>query len=210
MLSAVRSLGWACQFLSVAPPIVFIDEEATREMAAVFAHEHTTVIGKAALRGRSLGELAFIAGHHLALRLPEHELVAHLRTVDELSACFLAALHIVLGSTPATGEAAKAVKSLAKMYGSQQTPEEREELEAAVQSFSDAGGRVNLHRWIESVETCAARAGLLLCGDLETATTILRADEHRLIDAEKIIDDLLAFAVSDAHISLRTSLGVAL
>ena len=209
-VSAVRSLNWACQFLSVRAPAVFVDEKSERALVAPFAREQTTVIGKSALSGRSTTELAFWAGQHIALRLPEHELVAHLRSVDELSACFLAAVHIVLGNSPATGDAAKAVKSLAKLYGTHQTTEERDELEAAVEGFKGAGGRVNLHRWVESVEMCAARAGLLLCSDLSTAAALVEDDDRGLIDAKLVVDDLASFVVSDAHIALRQALGVAI
>lgn len=209
-ISAVRSLGWACQFLAVPAPAVYIDENTPAPMGAVFAREQTTVIGKGALRGRTLGELAFVAGHHVALRLPEHELVAHLDT-EELTVCFLAALKIVLGTSPAAGAIATAVDAVAKTYRSQLLPEERDALIDAVDDFEAAGGRVNLRSWIGSVERCAARAGLLVCGDLETAARIIKADDgQRLVGAREILDDLASFTVSESHLRLREALGVTL
>jgi hypothetical protein len=207
-LSAVRSLAWGSQFLGVDLPAIYLDEERSQPFAAPFAKHQTTVIGKGALQGRSVGELAFLVGRHLALRIPEHELVVHLGSIDELSVCFHAAVKLVLGTTMATGPLAQVVDALAGALGSQQSDEERAALEVAVKQFAEGEARVNLNHWVSGVERCVTRAGLLLCGDLPTAVAVIRAEgDTAFATVDARIDDLCSFAVSGSHVKLRQELG---
>ncbi len=207
-VSAVRSINWAWTYLGGPELELYVMDQYEGAFIAPFAKRQSTIIGKDALRGRTLRELAFLAGRHVAMRFPEHELVAHLRTADELTVCFLAAVKIVLGGTPVRGEQGKVVDALAELLVQQQTPEEREALEKAVRRFDAAGGRVGLKRWIKSVELCAHRAGFVLCGDLETAVSIIRSEgSTAFVDVDTRLDDLFAFAVSQRCAQLRKALG---
>jgi tetratricopeptide (TPR) repeat protein len=209
-ISVVRSIGWASHFLGLPTPAIHVNEEAAGTLVAPFAKHQSVVAGRLALRGRSLGELAFLVGRHLALRLPEHELVVHLRSVDELTACFLAALELVLhGAAPGVGgQIGAAAKVLAGLLDKQQTEQERANLGEAVERFQQAGGRVRIPEWLASVERCATRTGLLLCGDLATAAALIRDEsEPAFLGAADRIDDLCAFAVSEEHMALREALG---
>lgn len=210
-LSVVRSIAWASRFLAVHTPAVFLDDKEPGALIAPFAREQSILIGQGALRGRSLAELAFLVGRHLALRLPEHELVAHLNDRDELTVCFLAALNVVLGDVPA-GELSPAVDALTPILSGQQTPEERDALIEAVDVFSTAGGRADLNRWLASVERCVLRAGLLMCGDLETAVKVLRdeKDQRSFTPLDRRLDELYVFTVSSDYATLRQKLGSSL
>jgi len=212
-LSVVRSIAWASRFLAVHTPAVFLDDGESGTLIAPFAREQAIVIGQGALRGRSLAELAFLVGRHLALRLPEHELVAHLQDREELAVCFLAALKVVLGDV-AAGEQSAAVEALTPILSGQQTPEERDALVDAVDAFSAAGGRADLNAWLGSVERCVLRAGLLMCGDLETVIKVLRleeAEQQRSFTAlDRRLDDLFVFTVSADYAQLRRMMGSSL
>jgi hypothetical protein len=58
---------------------------------------------------------------------------------------------------------------------------------------------------MRGVELTAARAGLLLCGDLVTAAGLVRAETRAVADlsTEERRGDLLAFCASRAHLALR-------
>jgi hypothetical protein len=147
----------------------------------------------------------------VALRLPEHELVAHLRSMEELTACFLAGLSIVLGEVPGRGRSAKTALLLAPSLAKQQTLPEREALTEAVAHFQEQGGRANLNDWVASVEMCAVRAGYLLCGDLQTAVAVMSEEEDvSFTSLEQRIERLCSFAVSGEHLKLRQELGSSL
>jgi tetratricopeptide (TPR) repeat protein len=207
--SVVRSLAWGSQMLGVPLPAVYVNKDAPGALLAPFAKHQTTVVGRDAMQGRSPRELAFLVGRHLALRRPEHELVAHVLSVDELTVCFLAAVKVVLGAAPAPAEHAVAVDALATALAPHFTPGETEALRDAVQRFSRGSGRVHLRQWAAAVEICATRAGLLLSGVLDGAMAVLgREGEGRaLVPLERRLDDLFAFSVSEAFLRLRGLLG---
>jgi golgin subfamily B member 1 len=72
--------------------------------------------------------------------------------------------------------------------------------------FVEEGGRTNLMRWSAAVDKTAARAGMLLCNDLATATALLEQEEGKHGERSK---DLLVFATSDRYFQLRRQLGIA-
>ncbi len=207
-ISVVRSFAWAARFLSLTPPAIYVNDELEGALVAPFAKHQSTVAGRGVLRNRSLGELAFLVGRHLALRLPEHELVAHLRSVDELSTCFLAALKLVLDDAPASGRLDDASTTLAGLLVKLQTSEEQADLETAVAVFEEHGARVNLVDWIANVERCATRAGYVLCRDLEISARMIRDElEPSLVAPEARVADLAGYAVSEKHLHLIKELG---
>jgi tetratricopeptide (TPR) repeat protein len=209
-LSVVRSMVWAAQYLGgIRLPSLYVIDGTDGGIRAQLAREPSAVLGGDVLSGRNLPELAFLAGRHMATRRPEYELVTHIASLDELSTCFLAALKLVLGSAPAPGPLAETVSALANVLAQHQTAEERAELDAAIDAFSQSGGQANLRRWVAGVKICATRAGFALCGDLETAVSLLKSPcVAQLTDVQiaQHADDLCRFAVSGAYLKISTSM----
>jgi hypothetical protein len=90
-------------------------------------------------------------------------------------------------------------------------PVERDSLRLVVQKFIEDGAKADLKRWMQSVDVSGARAGLLLCADLEIAKKIIGAEPQLpgdLPPAEKM-KELLVFSVSDQYLALRKTLGIA-
>ena len=75
-------------------------------------------------------------------------------------------------------------------------------------AFAGANVRPDLPRWAAAVERCATRAGYMLCGSLEVASTLLRAEPRGTLDAETKIVDLIGFTFSEAHGTLREAMGI--
>lgn len=210
-ITAVRALGWAGQYLGIAPPTAYVIEGQGGSFVAPFSHYPAVILGSEVLRGRTMPELAFLAARHITLRLPEHELVAFMRSLDELQTVFLAALEIVLGQKAGTGPVADAAHALAPALAQSQTPEEREALVEAVQTFRASGGRVHLQEWVQSVEHSTLRAGYLLCGSLEVAAKMIAAEgDTGFNTAKDRIEHLCVFTVSAEMARLRDALGIGL
>jgi tetratricopeptide (TPR) repeat protein len=208
--SVVRSIGWASQFLGVEAPAIYLDDKVEAPLSARFARHQAMVVGKTAMRGRSIGELAFLAGRHLALRQAEHELVSHMASIDELSACFLAAVKLALGAAP-SGPLAAIVDALATALASQTSREERAQLDAAVKTLTKKTAQLDLTAWVGAVERCATRAGYVLCGDLALAIKLIDAEgDSAFTTARERIADLCSFTVSGQHMKLRQELGSSL
>jgi hypothetical protein len=81
-----------------------------------------------------------------------------------------------------------------------------------VKGFFDQGAKVNLKRWLQGADATAARAGLVLCGDLEIARKIISAKPQlpgELSPSERM-RDLLVYSVSSKYFALRKALGIAI
>jgi hypothetical protein len=79
-----------------------------------------------------------------------------------------------------------------------------------VHGFLKAGGRGNVKRWAQAAAMTAARAGLLLSGDLEVACRLLRAQRTMPGDlsAGACCTDLVRWFVSEHFFALRAELGI--
>lgn len=208
-VTAVRSLAWGSHFLGVATPAIYLGDDPAVSLLAMPQEEPTTLIGGAALRGRSLSDLAFLVGRHLVYHLEENRLLLFYPSLEDLSVCFMAAIRIVLPDVPVPSAVFEAVKALRPVFETWLGTEELDELKDAVRAFDEAGTRANLAGWAAAVERSATRAGYVLCGDLAVAAKILAEDPRGLVPVDDKIADLLGYAVSGAHHALREELGIA-
>jgi tetratricopeptide (TPR) repeat protein len=209
-LSIVRSFTWASHYLGVAAPVIYLHDDAEMGLASIIAAEPTALAGGLVLRGRTLPELAFLAGRHLAYHVGGHELMLYYPSIEELSTCFLAAVKIALPDLPLPPSAAPAVNELVDQIEPGLDEATRERLTVAVAGFESARVRADIAGWVGAVERCATRAGFLLAGDLEIVAGVLRSDPLGLISADDKIADLVGFMVSEEHHALREELGIAI
>jgi tetratricopeptide (TPR) repeat protein len=207
--SIVRSFKWASHFLGVAAPAIYVHDDPAVNLAAVPAEEPSVFAGGGVLRGKTVPELAFLVGRHLAYYLPPHRLLLFYSSIEDLSALFVAAVTLVLPGVPVPKPLAEATNALRKDLGARLGAEAKAELARAVEAFEAGGTRADLARWVGAVERCATRVGLLLSGDLEVAAAVVRGDGRGVISAEAKVGDMNAFLVSDACHTLRRLLGVA-
>ena len=209
--SVVRSFQWGARVLGVRCPELYALGDVPGEIAAVRAPEASTAVGPSVVSGRSAKDLAFLAGRHLTYYRPEHQVLVYFPTRDELTRLLLAAVSLTKPGAEPTGEGARAVASLAARIDRNIDDAERNDLRRAVWELEVRGGKFSLSAWTRNVELMAARAGLLLSGDLATAMAIV-CNESRAIAAlplEVKRRDLIAFCVSEEHAALRARFAVA-
>jgi golgin subfamily B member 1 len=201
-LSAPRSLAWAAKMLRLPLPQVYVDETSGVAFRALRTGEPTTLIGGPALRGRSLEELSFLTGYHMATSLLAHRPVFLARGVEELSACFLATVREVMPDAPAPESIAASVDLLCAALDAKLDDDARHALDVAFIELDERGGQVDLGAWIEAAERSALAAGLLLSGDLRVARGLL---EHLPagVSSERRFELLLGVALSEAYSDLR-------
>jgi tetratricopeptide (TPR) repeat protein len=209
--SVVRSFGWAARVLGVRHPDLFVMPDVPGEIAAVRAPEPSTAVGPSVVSGRSAKDLAFLAGRHLTYYRPEHQVLVYFPTRDELSRLLQAAVALTKPDVEPTGEGARNVASLAKRLQRQMSDAEFNDLRRAVWELEVRGGKFSLGAWTRNVELMAARAGLLLSGDLATAMAVVSNETRNIaglpLDTKR--RDLIAFCVSEEHAGLRTRFAVA-
>jgi tetratricopeptide (TPR) repeat protein len=211
-VTAVRAFGFAGRLLGVPLPELHILPEVAGGVSAVIADRPTTAIGRAVLSGRSAPELAFLMARHLAYHRPGARLVLFYPSIEELSLIFLAAVQLARPEAAISSRNAEALGRYCLAIGSRLDEGARARLHAAVSEVEASGQRPDLLLWQRRLELTATRAGLLACGDLEAASQLVTHDPAPIGDlsADARLDDLCAFAVSDAYGALRRELGVAI
>ena len=202
--SIVRSFQWAARVLSIDCPNLYLRDDVTTGIAAIHAREPSTGLGPSVLSGPSAKDLAFLAGRHLTYYRPGYQVLLYYPERDELTMLLLAAAQVAMPKVAAQSAdpAAHALRGrLAKHLDS----DGREALERAVRDLDARGGQAALGAWMSSVELTAGRTGMMLCGDLATATALIRSESRSVpnLSAEARRDDLVAFCASRAHASMR-------
>jgi tetratricopeptide (TPR) repeat protein len=208
--SVVRSFQWAARVLGVPCPELYAVEEVPGEIAAVRQHEPTTAVGPSIVQGRSAKDLAFLAGRHLTYYLPEHQVLVYFPTREELTRLLLACVQLTKPGLPAAGEGGRAVAALADRLSGHVTDDERAGIAHAVHRLEVRGGGFSLGAYTRNAELTAGRAGLLLCGDLATATAIVTTESRDIagLGLEAKRRDLVAFCASEEHAALRARFAV--
>jgi hypothetical protein len=209
--SVVRSFQWAARVLGVRCPELFAVPDVPGEIAAVRAPDPSTAVGPSVVSGRSAKDLAFLAGRHLMYYRPEHQVLVYFPTRDELTRLLLAAVALTKPEVAPTGEGARAVASLAARLERNIDDDERNDLRRAVWELEVRGGKFSVSAWTRNVELMAARAGLVLSGDLATAMAVVSNESRAIagLPLEAKRRDLIAFCVSEEHAALRARLAVA-
>ncbi|MBX3220806.1 MAG: hypothetical protein KF795_09820 [Labilithrix sp.] len=208
--SAVRTFVWAARALGVPLPDIYALDAVPSGIAAVPARVPATALGPTALSGRTVQQLAFLAGRHLTYYRPAHYPLVFFPTLAELSSLVLSAVRVVIPgiTVPPSSDESRVPDKL----GERLSDEQKTALEGIVARLDERGGRLDLFAWIRGVELTAARVGLLLAGDLRTASRLMK-DETRTIgelSAETKRGDLLAFSASERYGVLRERMGIAI
>ena len=206
-VTAVRAIAWAAAILGLPTPHVFVERERDAAYLHVPAVPPVTVIGKAALTGRTQLEYAFLVGRHLSFYRNEHYVKTLFSSVPDLEDLFLAALVLGNPGLPIAEDVKRRVTPIANAIQPLLESAQLDTLRGCFLRFVEEGARTNLQRWSLATEKTACRAGFLLSNDLGTALGLLAAEEGGLGELGK---DLLAFATSERYFGLRRQLGIAL
>ena len=209
--SVVRTFVWAARALGITLPDLYLHDDVPNGIAAIPGTQPGIALGPEVRTGMTVQQLAFLAGRHLTYYRPEHYALVLFPTLAELSALVLASVRLVIPgiSVPPPPDGASRVIDALE---SRLPAEKKELLEEVVARLDARGGRLDLLAWIRHVELTAARAGLMLAGDLRVPMRML-ADETRAIgelSSETKRGDLLAFCASDGYGKLRERMGVAI
>jgi predicted small lipoprotein YifL len=204
-VTAVRALAWAAAILGVGIPVVIVDPKCAGSYVHTAALPPMTLVAHSALSGRAQRELAFMAGRHLTMYRVEHYVRTLFPSVADLEDLFLAAVTLGNPTVPLSVDVKHRVGPIAAALEPLLQPAQIDALRGHLLRFVEEGGRTNLQRWGAAVDKTACRAGLLLCGDLNTAAEVLKKEEG---PNGELFRDLIAFATSEAHAKLRAQLGI--
>ena len=206
--SVVRTFRWAARALGIPAPDLYTMPAGPSGIAAVPGPTPAVALGPEVQAGKKVQELAFLAGRHLAYYRAEHYALVFFPTLGELSSLVLSAVAVVV---PGIDLPSKRDRSLVLALETRLTPPQRLELSKVIARLDARGGKLDLLGWIRHVELTAARAGLLLAGDLRVALQVLEEEKRTIgeLTLEEKRGDLLMFTASAEYASLRARIGAA-
>jgi golgin subfamily B member 1 len=207
-----KTFGWAAQVLGIQLPDLYVRNDVPGALVAVPSRPPASVAGQSVLTGYTPQELTFIVGKHLSYYRGEHYIKNLFPTLGELKVVFFSAIKIIQPEFNVPPEMAQAVNMTASEFVKYMQPVEKDSLRLVVQKFIEDGAKADLKRWMQSVDISGARAGLLLCADLEIAKKIIAAEPQLpgdLSPPDKL-KELIVFSVSEQYLALRKALGIAI
>ncbi len=206
-----KTFGWAAQVLGVPTPELYVRNDVPGALVAVPSAPAASVAGQTVLTGFTPQELTFIVGKHLSYYRGEHYIRNLFPTMNELKVLLFSAIKIIMNDFAVPAEMAQAVNTTAAELFKHMQPIQRDGLRLVVQKFIEDGAKVDLKRWMQSIEITACRAGLLLCADLEIAKKIVAAEPQLPVDhtPQEKLKELIVFSVSEQYFTLRKALGIA-
>ncbi len=210
-ITFAKTFGWVGQVLGVRTPDLYVRKDLSFAVMAAPAEPVASVAGNRVLSGLTHSELRFVCGDHLADFTEDTFVRLFYKSREELQLLFLAGVNLVQPSLGLPPESAASIKTTALALTKFLQPSDLEALRTAVRKFDEAGGKVNLKRWIRGASMTAARAGLLVCGDLAAAVQVVRSARPRPGEptAEEKMLELIMFSVGEEYGQLRKTLGIA-
>jgi tetratricopeptide (TPR) repeat protein len=207
-----RTFGWAAQVLGISCPALYVRSDIPGALVPVANEPPSSLAGQTVLSGFTPQELTFIVGKHLAMYRGEHYIKTLFPTVTELTVLMFAGIKLVAPETPVPADIEKQIMATAQTLRGFMQPMQLEGLRMVVKKFLAEGAKANIKRWVQTVEITSARAGLLLCGDLEIAKKILAAEPQQPGDLspQEKLKELILFSISDQYFALRQTLGIAI
>jgi hypothetical protein len=204
-VSAARTMHWAARVLGVECPDVYAGaEDGDEPVIPIPSARPSIFLAPRTLSGTSAKQLAFLAGRSLTWYRPEYHCMLYYPNIEELRELIAATLEIAgvdgVSIDPST-DTTEMQRALARHLGA----DARAAIGDAAARLGVRGEENALERWMRSAELTAARAGLLLCGELKTAMAgaQLRSSASGRPSAERVASDLVAFCASRAHAALR-------
>jgi hypothetical protein len=86
---------------------------------------------------------------------------------------------------------------------------EREKLASLVSKLLQAGGALDLKKWVAAIDLTADRAGFLLAHDLSCAAEVMRATEDGAsVPVKERMKEIVLFSVSEEYFALRDKLQI--
>jgi tetratricopeptide (TPR) repeat protein len=205
-----QTLFYVGGVLGMPPPLVFQNPNDPGSLGMVHARTPAIVLGRAAFEGQPATQsLAFIAGRHMAYFRPGFYVRHLVPTGTGLKAWLFAAIKLCVPQFPVSadlqGQVSEAMTAMAQDF---QGPE-KDKLASVVSKLLQAGGALDLKKWVASIDLTADRVGFLLAHDLQMSTEVIRAtEEASSVPVKERMKDIVLFSVSEEYFALREQLTI--
>jgi hypothetical protein len=214
--SLSQLVSYACAVLSVARPALYVEPKRTGlDLLNIVEHGllvPAMVVGGDFLQPRAERELAFLLGRRLAMLRFEHMVLwpQVVSSAAELRALAFAVAKFFQPAFEPPGEAG-AVKAMLQVLQKTLPLHAHEPLMQVLPALMNDPAALDAAPWATGAQLTANRAGLVVCGDLLTATRLVGEDPGgKGLGTEEAVADLIRWSVSPEHLAIREQLGLAI
>jgi tetratricopeptide (TPR) repeat protein len=206
----VQTLYYAQGVLGFPAPPVFENPNDPAGLGFVHAHTPAIVLGRAAFESvvpnQSLG---FVAGRHLTYFRPGFYVRHLVPTGTGLKGWLFAAIKLCVPQFPVAADVRGQVNEAMGFMTQDFQGVERELLASTVSRLLQAGGAIDLKKWVAAIDLTADRAGFLLAHDLHVATEVMRAtDDASSVPTKERVKEIVLFSISQEYLTLRERLQI--
>lgn len=210
-VTAVRCCAWAARLLRLPEPEIYVQPAEALIGARLLPQSSLGVeLGQPVLKGRSPGEIAFLAAHHLTYARPGWRIINMLGSADEVKSLLLAGLSAARPAVRAVFDLGPHEEEIAATLSERLDETRCQSLASAAEKVLARADTLDFVGWLRSIEQVACRVGLLACGDVTVAANVLALAGLAPggLSAAERARALLPFCVSQRHSALRHWLGL--
>ena len=206
-----QTLYYVGGVLGMPPPLVFQNPNDPGSLGMVHARTPAIVLGRAAFEGQpATQQMAFMAGRHMAYYRPGFYVRHLVPTGTGLKAWLFAAIKLCVPQFPVSVDLQGQVAEAMHFMGQDFHGAEKDKLASTVSKLLQAGGALDLKKWVASIDLTADRVGFLLAHDLQLTTEVIRASEDgSSVPVKERMKDIVLFSVSEEYFALREKLTIA-
>ncbi|MBX3225634.1 MAG: tetratricopeptide repeat protein, partial [Labilithrix sp.] len=205
-----QTLYYVQGVLAMPPTLVFQNPNDPGSLGIVHARTPAIVLGQAAFDNTIPNQsLAFLAGRHLTSFRPGFYVRHLVPTGTGLKAWLFAAIKLCVPQFPVSPDLMGQVNEAMQAMGQDFVGAEKDKLASAVSKLLQAGGALDLKKWVASIDLTADRVGFLLAHDLQLATEVIRSTEEATsVAVKERMKDIVLFSVSEEYFALRQKLSI--
>jgi tetratricopeptide (TPR) repeat protein len=207
-----QTLYYVQGVLGMQPPLVFQNPNDPGSLGIVHARTPAIVLGRAAFEQNvPTQSLAFTAGRHMTYFRPGFYVRHLVPTGTGLKAWLFAAIKLCVPQFPVSADLQGQVGEAMAALGQDFQGGEKDKLASLVSKLLQAGGALDLKKWVASIDLTADRVGMLLAHDLQLATEVIRATEDASsVPVKERMKDIVLFTVSEEYFALRDKLAISI
>jgi hypothetical protein len=205
-----QTLFYVQGVLGMPAPLVFQNPNDPGSLGIVHARTPAIVLGRAAFDNQVATQaLAFVAGRHMAYFRPGFYVRHLVPTGTGLKAWLFAAIKHCVPQFPISADLAGQVSDAMGALAQDFHGGEKDKLASLVSKLLQAGGALDLKKWVAAIDLSADRVGFLLAHDLQLTTEVIRGGEDTSsVPVKERMKDIVLFGVSEEYFALRAKLSI--
>ena len=207
-----QTLYYAQGVLAMPPVLTFQNPNDAGTLGIVHARTPAIVLGRAAFDTTiPTQSLAFLAGRHLTSFRPGFYVRHLVPTGTGLKAWLFAAIKLCVPQFPVSPDLMGQVNEAMQAMSQDFVGAEKDKLVSVVSKLLQAGGALDLKKWVAAIDLTADRVGFLLAHDLQLATEVIRSTEEATsVAVKERMKDIVLFSVSEEYFALRQKLSISI